>query len=380
MTTMTTSTSVTPPNTTVALNVDTMKNRPWLRILLWTCYSIIFLLGVGGNSAVCFILHRGKSLRTVTNLFILNLAISDLIFSCTIPLEFPIIVSDYKWPYAPFFCKIYFPVQTIALSVSIFTLAAVSIVRYRAIIHPLKRQISQSHARYILTGIWIFSAILTVPHSVTLESDGTECSEQWPEQKYRKIYTTFLSAIFYVIPLSIIVFAYVKIVRELMKKQRNCFNCENSALSEVWNKETTKVIRMFFKVTIVFAVCNLPSQIMWLWSDFGNADQTFKYFSDLLMAMNVLIFANSAANPFIYYIFHDRFRNEAISYLSECKWFVHLRKSWYSGCRSRNESSLVLEENEMIKNGNKTPLENSGDELSFQAISNMLEKTQETTV
>jgi uncharacterized membrane-anchored protein YitT (DUF2179 family) len=371
--------SVTPSFNATETSDDTpaLQYRPWLKILLWTFYSLIFLLGVGGNSAVCFILQRRKSLRTVTNLFILNLAISDLIFSCTIPLEFPIIVHDYKWPYAPFFCKIYGPFQTVALSVSIFTLAAVSIVRHRAIIHPLKRQVTQSHARYILAGIWLSSAILMVPHSLTLKSDGIQCNEQWPDQTYRKVYTTSLSVLFYVIPLCIIMFAYVKIVKELMSK-RSCFNCENSALNEVWNKETTKVIRMFFKVTIVFAVCNLPSQIMWLWLDYGKADQTFKYFWDLLAAMNILIFANSAANPFIYYIFHDRFRNEAIRFLSEYKWFVRLRKLWSSDSRNNNERSLVLEK-EPVVNGIKKETENSGN-ATYHALSNMLEKTYESCV
>ena len=375
--------SVMPSGTrTPSLNTtqpwNTSAQRPWLKILLWTCYSLIFLLGVGGNSAVCLILHRRKSLRTVTNLFILNLAISDLIFSCSIPLEFPIIVQNHKWPYAPFFCKIYGPVQTIALSVSIFTLAVVSIVRYRAIIHPLKRQVTQAHARYILVGIWLFSALLMVPHSLTLKSDGKQCNEQWPDQNYRKVYTTSLCVLFYVIPLSIILFAYVKIVKELMKK-RSCFDCENSALNEIWHKETTKVIRMFLKVTIVFAVCNLPTQIMWLWLDYGEADQTFKYFWDLLAAMNILIFANSAANPFIYYIFHDRFRNEAIRYLSEYNWFVQLRKMWRNGSKNSNERSLVLEK-EVVEDGIKKEVEISENEKTFHALSNMLEKTYESCV
>lgn len=372
--------SVTSTNTTETLSTSPLQYRPWLKILLWTFYSLIFLLGVGGNSAVCFILHRRKSLRTVTNLFILNLAISDLIFSCTIPLEFPIIFSDYKWPYAPFFCKIYGPVQTIAFSVSIFTLAIVSIVRHRAIIHPLKRQVTQSHARYILTGIWLFSAILMLPHCLTLKSDGTQCYEQWPDPKYRKVYTTILCGLFYVIPLSIIMFAYVKIIQELMRK-KTCINCENSALNEVWNKETAKVIRMFFKVTIVFAVCNLPSQLMWLWLDYGKADETFKYFWDLLAAMNILIFANSAANPFIYYIFHDRFRNEAINYLSGYKWFVQLRKSWFRGCKNHNDRPLVAWEKAQVVeklNIETEEVDHSGNLITLH--STMLGKTYESYV
>ena len=141
----------------------------WFKILLWILYSIIFALGITGNACVCYILHRKQTLRTVTNFFILNLAISDFIFSLSIPLEFPLIVSKFKWPYASFFCKIYTPVQTIAFSVSIFTLTAVSIIRYRAIKHPFKLQVSLSHAHYIVIGIWFLSSLLMVPHVLTLK-------------------------------------------------------------------------------------------------------------------------------------------------------------------------------------------------------------------
>ena len=162
-------------------------------------------------------------------------------------------------------------------------------------------------------------------------------------------------------------------------RKKTCITCENSALNEAWNKETTKVIRMFFKVTIVFAVCNLPSQLMWLWLDYGKADETFKYFSDLLTAMNILIFANSAANPFIYYIFHDRFRNEAINYLSEYKWFVQLRKAWLRGCKNHNELPLVREKTQVLKKVITTEeVDDSGNIATLQAL--MLGKAYESCV
>jgi cholecystokinin A receptor len=44
-------------------------------------YSLIFLLAVIGNSLVIMTLVQNKRMRTVTNLFLLNLAISDLLLS-----------------------------------------------------------------------------------------------------------------------------------------------------------------------------------------------------------------------------------------------------------------------------------------------------------
>ena len=42
-------------------------------------YLLIFLVCMVGNGVVCFIVLRSKNMRTVTNLFILNLAVSDLL-------------------------------------------------------------------------------------------------------------------------------------------------------------------------------------------------------------------------------------------------------------------------------------------------------------
>lgn len=44
-------------------------------------YCLIFLLSVGGNALVILTLFREKKMRTVTNLFLLNLAVSDLMLS-----------------------------------------------------------------------------------------------------------------------------------------------------------------------------------------------------------------------------------------------------------------------------------------------------------
>lgn len=335
--------------------IQTSHCRSWLKVVLWICYIIIFLVGISGNSAVCFILHRRKLLQTVTNQFILNLAISDLIVSCSIPMELTLIFYDNKWPYAAFFCKIYGPLQTAVMSVSIFTLTVVSIIRYRAIVHPLKLQVTLSQSRCIIIGIWLFSTILMLPHSVTLTVEGKKCLEKWPNVKYRRLYTTSLFLFFYVVPLTIIIMAYVAILKELVKKQC-CINCRiNPALNEIWSKETTQIIRMFWRVTIVFTVCNLPSQIMWLWLDYTHNEQPFKYVWDVLLALNVLIFANSAANPFIYYIFHDRFRKETLNFLSEYKWFVQMTKLFshckYHICtaRSRKNSSQFESKRENVE-------------------------------
>lgn len=83
-------TSLEAPNlsNTLILQEDAMSNITYVDFYLHKAsiaavftisYFLIFLICMVGNGIVCFIVLRSKTMRTVTNLFILNLAISDLL-------------------------------------------------------------------------------------------------------------------------------------------------------------------------------------------------------------------------------------------------------------------------------------------------------------
>lgn len=59
--------------------VDFYLHKPPVAAVFTVSYLLIFLVCMVGNSVVCFVVLRCKNMRTVTNLFILNLAISDLL-------------------------------------------------------------------------------------------------------------------------------------------------------------------------------------------------------------------------------------------------------------------------------------------------------------
>ncbi|CAB1332397.1 unnamed protein product [Coregonus sp. 'balchen'] len=59
--------------------VDLYLHEPSVAVVFIVFYLLIFLVCMVGNGVVCFIVLRSKNMRTVTNIFILNLAISDLL-------------------------------------------------------------------------------------------------------------------------------------------------------------------------------------------------------------------------------------------------------------------------------------------------------------
>lgn len=290
----------------------------YMKSLKLILYAIIFLVSAIGNILVCIIIIKKRRMKTVTNYFILNLALADLTLTLIcIPFDIPVQEMDYIWPYGSFMCNILYPLQTMSLFASVFTLTAVSLTRYWAILHPLRRQLSTTNAKWLIVVIWLLSIVPVSPYISVLgigETTGS-CDENWSDDRSRKIYTVSLFIAQYIVPLSMIGIAYVSIGRELGKKKSTP---ENKFLQNAQNVEASKVIHMLVAVTILFAVCVLPTNIMWLWLDFGNAEEQFSYFWELVAFCNILTFANSAANPVCYSITNANYRKEIKIILKAC--------------------------------------------------------------
>ncbi|UYV75772.1 PRLHR [Cordylochernes scorpioides] len=58
---------------------DHVTSIPAIKVFCYCVYIVIFLLGISGNVLVCYVVFRNSSMHTVTNLFISNLALSDIL-------------------------------------------------------------------------------------------------------------------------------------------------------------------------------------------------------------------------------------------------------------------------------------------------------------
>lgn len=92
---------------------------------------ILCIVGTIGNTLVVLIVYRQNKMRTVTNYLIVNLATSDLfVLLINIPLDLIVTFHDGKWLYGAGMCKLINPLQTMATTVSVYSLVAISIGRY----------------------------------------------------------------------------------------------------------------------------------------------------------------------------------------------------------------------------------------------------------
>ncbi|XP_056300910.1 galanin receptor type 1-like [Pseudoliparis swirei] len=292
-------------------------------------FGLIFSLGVLGNSMVIIVLARSKpgKPRSTTNIFILNLSIADLSYLLfCIPFQSTVYMLP-TWVLGAFICKFIHYFFTVSMLVSIFTLSAMSVDRYIAIVHSRKSS-SIRVAKHALIGvvvIWILALAMAAPvmYYQNIFHGGenhTYCWEVWPPNQ-KKIYVVCTFVFGYVLPLLLISFCYAKVLNHLHKKLRNM-----SKKSEASKKKTAQTVLV---VVVVFCLSWLPHHVVHLWVEFGTFPLNQASFV-LRVAAHSLAYSNSSVNPVIYAFLSENFR-KAYKQVFKCQ--IGARDSPLNGIR-----------------------------------------------
>ena len=190
----------------------------WSQALIIFMYSMVIVLAVGGNAIVCYIVLAYQRMRTVTNYFIVNLACGDILMAVLcIPFTFIANVITGYWPFGAVMCPIVTYAQGVVVFVSAFTLVAISLDRYIAIIYPLKPRMTTKQATMIILFIWIMALSVPLPVAIlsrTSSLNGSShesCEEEWPNQRGRYIYSLVIMVLQYFLPLFGLLFTYTRI-------------------------------------------------------------------------------------------------------------------------------------------------------------------------
>ena len=135
-------------NSNINHEFNSFLPSPLFQVVLYTMYSIIFFLALIGNAIVCSIVISSIRKWTVTNFFIVNMAVSDILiaFFC-IPFSFVSTFVLLYWPFGSIMCRIVSFSQVISVFVSAYTMVAISCDRYLAIIYPLRPRLTRKQTK-----------------------------------------------------------------------------------------------------------------------------------------------------------------------------------------------------------------------------------------
>lgn len=182
---------------------------------------IIMTVALGGNLLILVAIYIDKTLQTITNVFIINLACADLLLAI-IGMPFTLASSiTYDWIFGETWCKVNGMANSLFCIASILTLAAVSIDRYFAILYPFRYTtwITNKVAAGMIVYIWFHALLmaclpLTDWSKYTFIRSESICTVQW---EYSITYTLFLFSVCFFLPLGVMMFTYLRIFRTAKK-------------------------------------------------------------------------------------------------------------------------------------------------------------------
>ncbi|KAM4808788.1 pyroglutamylated RF-amide peptide receptor [Rhinophrynus dorsalis] len=297
---------------------------------------LIFVLALFGNSMVLYVVTRSKAMRTVTNIFICSLALSDLLiaFFCIPFTMFQNISSN--WLGGAFACKMVPFVQSTAIVTEILTMTCIAVERHQGIVHPLKMKWQYTNRRaFTMLGIvWLIAALVGIPmwhvqhlevkYDFLFEKQYVCCLEEWSSQVHQKIYTTFILVILFLLPLTLMLLLYSKIGYELWIKKRVG---DASVLQTIHGNEMSKISRkkkraiiMMVTVVVLFAVCWAPFHVVHMMIEYSNFENEYDdvTIKIIFAVVQVIGFFNSICNPIVYAFMNENFKKNFLSALCFC--------------------------------------------------------------
>uniref|UniRef100_A0A1B6DRF1 G-protein coupled receptors family 1 profile domain-containing protein n=1 Tax=Clastoptera arizonana TaxID=38151 RepID=A0A1B6DRF1_9HEMI len=287
------------------------------QILVHVLYPVIFIVSLLGNGLVCYVVYSSARMQTVTNFFIVNLAMGDLLMTVfCVPFSTIYILVLGFWPFGIIMCRAVSFCQAVSVFVSAYTLVAISFDRYIAIMWPLKPRMSKRQAKVIILGVWtvasliaspiLFVTVLIQPEVAPwfIKCDKVICIENWEE--YGSLYSGMLMVLQYGIPLLVLLTTYTSIAIVVWGK-RPPGEAENSR-DQRMAKSKKKVIKMMMLIVVVFTSCWLPFNIFSIVRYHIETLGDWFYAPYLWFALHWLAMSHTCYNSIIYCWMNSRFR------------------------------------------------------------------------
>ncbi|XP_033630765.1 delta-type opioid receptor-like [Asterias rubens] len=293
--------------------------------IIGSLYMIITIVGILGNGTVIYVVLRFAKMKTVTNCYILNLAVADAVFVTFLTLMAVSNFMETYWIFGAFLCKVYFGIDMFNMVISVWCLTAMSVDRYVAVCHAMKSRSFRNLpiATAINASTWLLSILAAIPfvYFAKLEPGSGNydvCYLYFEPDRVKTSSQIMAMCVFifnFVIPLTVIIVCYASITMRLRDMNKKTGKPEKSR----------KVNRLVLIVVITFVICWAPFyivKILFVFVDtFRRWNKTW-ILSDITMS---LTYINSCANPFLYAFFSDNFRKS-------------FRKAWL--CHSRNQAEV----------------------------------------
>ena len=294
--------------------VDLANRTDFLRVIETITMSGIFLLSAFGNALSCIIMHRNPRLRNWHNLLLFNVIITDLLVSVIcMPFILVVLISG-TWPLGRNLCYITAYLGATLVTVSITTLAAISISRYLLMkrLHQYMSIFKKRNVTYMIGAIWSFGFVAAFPpfvgwgkflflpgHAMCFVDFETSLS-------YGAVFTLLVIGL----PLLVIIVCFVKVSLALRdqkrtEKIRGSLELRSTRTNSIGSAEIECAKSLLCVVVMVF-LCWIPIALVFLLVAFWVEDIP-RQVSLMSTFTSLLAFA---LKPLVYFYMKKEFRME----------------------------------------------------------------------
>ncbi|KAH8295996.1 hypothetical protein KR054_000127 [Drosophila jambulina] len=342
-----------------------------VQIFFYVLYATVFVLGVFGNVLVCYVVLRNRAMQTVTNIFITNLALSDILL-CVLAVPFtPLYTFMGRWAFGRTLCHLVSFAQGCSIYISTLTLTSIAIDRYFVIIYPFHPRMKLSTCIGIIVSIWVIALLATVPYGMYMKMtnelvNGTQggnetlseaalmlngsyvaqgsgfieapdatsaaeayrqvmtggvsgpelpyvrvyCEENWPSEQYRKVFGAITTTLQFVLPFFIISICYVWISVKLNQRARAKPGSKSSRREEADRDRKKRTNRMLIAMVGVFGLSWLPINVVNIFDDFDDKSNEWRFYILFFFVAHSIAMSSTCYNPFLYAWLNENFRKE----------------------------------------------------------------------
>ena len=266
-------------------------------------YILLFVVGAVGNVILLFITMSSKEMRTEPNIYIFNLALSDLLsLSTNLPIWHVHTMLD-KWEYGDSMCKLFMFCRRLTIGVSAYSVAILSIQRYHVTVDPIQNRSTAKWRSPVLNilGVWLLASAFALPAAFSAHAKGV-CGMFYSLHYYQKV-VLFELLVSCILPLSVIVFMYAMTARHLVKSVASM----SGQAQHPHNTVRRNIAKIVLGLVLVFVVSFVPY----------HAIRAYRYWSGMAYEVGLqyawslstcMLLLNSCFNPVALFCSSSSFR------------------------------------------------------------------------
>lgn len=278
-------------------------------------------MAITGNSFVCLALYRNRRLRTITNLYILSLAIGDIAIAILV-LPFSLVASvKREWSFGYNFCQFNGFVTYIWEGVSIYTLALTAINRYYCVVKQQRYPYLFTKRKAVLSILFVFiftlvvglSSSLAVPVIYKWRPHSLHCvAKSTSDLKESLVCFSFLG-FYMILPMQFIMYGYGNVFLAVRNHNNAVipFLQSNGNSHATSRAEEVRTSRVLFVAVVGFCICWLPANVIGILDNGVHLPMP----PFLLTIYPMLAFPSSWINPLIYGVMNRAMRKEFLKIL-----------------------------------------------------------------